>query len=109
MNENRVNYFKEQLRGKGPVKGVPYTNQAIVDLLQELLGGMKGGIYERTHAEYMRDKDVMMHISALAKEYGLDATDTFRRFEANMNDLGYTIGSFIKGMKGEKIARRALN
>lgn len=25
-----------------------------------------------------------------------------------MGELGYTIGSFIKGMKGERIARRAL-
>lgn len=66
------------------------------------------GVYEKTHAEYMREKDLMVHFATLAAEYGLKETETYKRFESNMNDLGYTIGSFINGMKGEKIARRAL-
>lgn len=50
----------------------------------------------------------MFHFSTLAAEYGLKETETYKRFESNMNDLGFTIGSFIKGMKGERIAKRAL-
>ena len=50
----------------------------------------------------------MIHFEALAKEYGLDESDTSPHFRTNMGELGYTIGSFIKGMNGERIAKRAL-
>ena len=66
------------------------------------------GVYEQTHAEHMRERDLMLHFSTLATEYGLRETDVYKRFESNMNEMGYTIGSFIKGIKGEHIARRAL-
>ena len=65
-------------------------------------------MYEQTHAEHMRERDLMLHFSTLATEYGLRETDVYKRFESNMNEMGYTIGSFIKGIKGEHIARRAL-
>lgn len=108
MNENRVNSIKKAFEGVGPDSTTLYTNQEIVNLLMELQKTMITGVYEKTHAEYMREKDLMVHFSTLAAEYGLRETKTYKRFESNMNDLGYTIGSFIKGMKGEKIARRAL-
>lgn len=108
MNKNRVNSIKEAFEGVGPDSTTLYTNQEIVDLLMELQKTMITGVYEKTHAEYMREKDLMVHFATLAAEYGLKETETYKRFESNMNDLGYTIGSFIKGMKGEKIARRAL-
>lgn len=108
MNKNRVNSIKKAFEGVGPDSTTLYTNQEIVDLLMELQKTMIAGVYEKTHAEYMRDRDLMVHFSTLAAEYGLKETETYKRFENNMNDLGYTIGSFIKGMKGERIARRAL-
>ncbi len=108
MNENRVNEFKKPFEGKGTDSKTLYTNQEIVDLLQEILSQMKLGIYEKVHSEYMRDKDVLLHISNLASEYGLNETETYKRFEKNMSELGYTIGSYIKGMQGERIARRTL-
>ncbi len=108
MNENRVNNIKKAFEGIGPNNTSEYTNQEIVDLLQEIQKAMIAGVYEKTHAEYMRERDLMLHFSTLAEEYDLKDTDTYKRFEANMGELGYTIGSFIKGMKGERIARRAL-
>ena len=108
MNKNRVNSIKKVFEGVGPDSTTLYTNQEIVDLLMELQKTMIAGVYEKTHAEYMRDRDLMVHFSTLAAEYGLKETEIYKHFENNMNDLGYTIGSFIKGMKGERIARRAL-
>lgn len=108
MNENRVNNIKTSFMGVGPDKTTLYTNQEIVDLLLEIQKKMIAGVYEQTHAEYMRDRDLMLHFSTLAERYELKNTKTYQRFETNMNVLGYTIGSFIKGMNGERIARRAL-
>lgn len=108
MNQSRVNSIKKAFEGVGPVKDMEYTNQEIVDLLMEVQKTMFTGVYEKTHAEFMKERDLLMHFSSLAEEYGLKETETYRRFEKNMSDLGYTIGSFIKGMKGERIAKRAL-
>lgn len=108
MNKNRVNSIKKKFEGVGPVKDMEYTNQEIVDLLMEIQKTMLTGVYEKTHAEFMKERDLMRHFATLAGDYGLSDLDTFKRFESNMNELGYTIGSFIKGMKGEKIAKRAL-
>lgn len=108
MNKNRVNSIRQTFEGVGPNSTTLYTNREIVDLLMELQRTMIAGVYEKTHAEYMRDRDLMLHFSTLAADYGLKETETYKRFEKNMNDLGYTVGSFIKGMKGERTARRAL-
>lgn len=108
MNEARVINIKKGFEGILPEESKEYTNQEIVDLLQNIQKTMKAGVYEQTHAEYMKERDLMLHFSSLAEEYGLKQTATYKRFEMNMGDLGYTIGSFIKGMKGERIARRAL-
>lgn len=108
MNKNRVNNIKNAFEGIGPSSTTLYTNQEIVDLLMELQKTMIAGVYEKTHAEYMRERDLMIHFSTLAEKYELKETEVYKRFENNMNNLGYTIGSFIKGMKGERIAKRAL-
>lgn len=108
MNETRINNIKKAFEGMGPVATKEYTNQEIVDLLQNIQKMVIAGVYEQTHAEYMRERDLMLHFSTLAEEYGLKGTSTYQRFETNMADMGYTIGSFIKGMKGERIARKAL-
>lgn len=108
MNTNRMSQIIESLNGLGTKQNVMYTNQEIIDHLTELQGAMARGVFEKTHAENLRDRDIMIHFEALAKEYALDGTDTYLRFKSNMSELGYTIGSFIKGMNGERIAKRAL-
>ena len=107
-NRERVNSIIKSFEGIGLDGTTLYTNQEIVDGLIELQRKQMAGVYEQTHAEHMRERDLMLHFSTLATEYGLKETEVYKRFESNMNDMGYTIGSFIKGMKGEHIARRAL-
>lgn len=108
MNTNRMSQIIESLNGLGTKQNTMYTNQEIIDHLTELQGAMARGVFEKIHAENLRDRDLMIHFEALAKEYGLDESDTYIRFRTNMVELGYTIGSFIKGMNGERIAKRAL-
>lgn len=108
MNDTRLSQIIESLNGLGTKPNTMYTNQEIIEHLKELQGAMARGIFEKTHAENLRDRDIMIHFEALAKEYSLDSTDTYMRFKTNMSELGYTIGSFINGMHGERIARRAL-
>ena len=107
-NRERVNSIIKSFEGVGPDGTTLYTNQEIVDGLMDLQRKQMTGVYEQTHAEHMRERDLMLHFTTLATEYGLRETDVYKRFESNMNEMGYTIGSFIKGMKGEHIARRAL-
>lgn len=108
MNNNRMIQIVKSLNGLGTNPSTLYTNQEIIEHLTELQGAMAQGVFEKTHAENLRDRDIMIHFESLAKEYALEKSDTYLRFKTNMSELGYTIGSFIKGMKGEKIAKRAL-
>ena len=108
MNNTRLKQIMENLEGKGTNPNTMYSNQEIVNRLIELQEEMARGVFEKTHADNLSSKDIMIHLEALAKEYSLDDTDTFIRFKKNMNEFSYTIGSFIKGMNGEKIAKRAL-
>lgn len=108
MNNTRLSQIIESLNGLGTKPDTMYTNQEIIEHLVELQGAMAQGVFEKTHAENLRDRDIMIHFEALAKEYSLDGTDTYLRFKTNMSELGFTIGSFIKGMNGERIVKRAL-
>ncbi len=108
MKNERIKQIKTSLNGLGTKTGELYTNQEIVDSLKELQSALAKGVFEKTHAENLRDRDIVVHFEALAKEYGLDSTETFIRFKSNMSELGYTIGSLIKGMSGERHAQRAL-
>lgn len=108
MKNERIAEIKATLNGLGTEATTLYTNQEIVDKLVEFQAAMAKGVFEKTHAEHMRERDILVHFEALANEYGLNESETFLRFKKNMNELGYTIGSFIKGMNGERIARRAL-
>ena len=104
----RASNIIKAFAGVGPNESTLYTNQEIVTLLQDMQRRQLEGVYEQTHAEHMRERDLMLHFAMLAEEYGLKETEVYKRFESNMRDMSYTIGSFIKGMKGEHIARRAL-
>lgn len=108
MNNERIDQIKATLNGLGTKADAMYTNQQLVDVLKEFQNALVKGVFEKTHAENMRGKDLLVHLEALAKEYGLDQTSAFLRLKSNLNDLGYTIGSYIKGLNGERVARKAL-
>ncbi len=107
MNK-RVEQIVTSLQGLGTSPNQLYTNQEVVDHLKELQSAMARGVFEKTHAENLRDKDIMLHFKTLAEEYGLEQSDTYRRFEANMQNLSYTIATYIKGMCGESMAKKSL-
>ena len=75
MNEIRVNNIKKAFEGIVPEVTKEYTNQEIIDLLQNIQKTMITGVYEQTHAEYMKERDLMIHFSSLAEEYGLITAD----------------------------------
>lgn len=108
MKSERIEQIKMSLNGFGTKVGDVYTNQEIVDILKEFQSALARGVFEKTHAENLRDRDILIHFEALAKEYGLDQTEEFIRLKSNMTKLGFTIGAFIKGMNGERITRKAL-
>ena len=105
---DRAIQIAENLKNLGTKPNRLYTNKEIVDKLIEFQSALAKSVFEKRHAENLRDRDIMIHFESLAKEYDLDNTDTYLRFKSNMCELGYTIGTFIKGMNGERIARRAL-
>lgn len=107
MND-RTEQIIASLQGLGTSPYRLYTNQEVIDHLKELQAAMARGVFEKTHAENLRDKDIMLHFKTLAEEYGLAQTDTYCRFETNMRELSYTIGTYIKGMCGERMARKSL-
>lgn len=108
MNNNRKSELVEKMKGLGTVPGGFYTNQEIIDRLGTLQSALATGVFEKTHADNLRDMDVMLHFAVLAKEYGLEETETYARFQNGMKTLSYTIGSLKKGKSGERAAKRAL-
>lgn len=105
---DRTEQIIASLQGLGTSPYRLYTNQEVIEHLKELQAAMARGVFEKTHAENLRDKDIMLHFKTLAEEYGLAQTDTYCRFETNMRELSYTIGTYIKGMCGERMARKSL-
>ena len=108
MNSKRVTELKEMLDGLGPQIDQLYTNQEIIDRSKELQGAIAKCVFEKISVENPQDRDVCEYVQTLAREHGLTDTETYRRLEDGLRELGYTIGSYIKGMKGEKVARNAL-
>lgn len=104
----RVSFIKEGLNGFGTQAGVYYTNQEIIDCLKDLQSALARGVFEKTHAENFTEREVIKHFEMLASEYGIEDSERFLRLKANMNKLGYTIATYIKGMSGERNARKAL-
>lgn len=108
MNNTRRERIIANLDGLGTSFGQMYTNQEIIDLLKELQDALARGVFEKTHAENLKSKDIMIHFEALAKDRGLDTSDTYIRFRNNMGQMCFTIGSLIKGKQGEQNVKRAL-
>ena len=90
MDNNRIVQIKKSLEGLGTKEGELYSNQELIKLYTEFQQALANGVFEKTHAEKMRDRDVVVHLEALAKEYGLDETSEFLRFKKNMAFLGST-------------------
>ena len=82
--DGRVSQIKNQLKGLGTSPYRLYTNQEVIDRLKDLQAAMARGVFEKTHAENLRDKDIMLHFKTLAEEYELSQTDTYCRFETNI-------------------------
>ena len=104
----RVTLIKEGLSAFGTKSGVYYTNQEIVDNLKELQSALSRGIFEKTHSENFSKREVIRHFEMLAADYGLETSERFLRFKTNIEEMGMTIGTYIKGMAGERSARKAL-
>ncbi len=104
----RKNELIERLQNVGPKFGELYTNSEIIDKSKDLQTEIANCIFEKTHAEHINSKDVRNYVRGLASEYGFEGDETFVRLDKNLSELGYTIASFIKGMKGERVAKNAL-
>lgn len=105
---NRQEDIKAELRGLGTELDGRYTNQEIIDYLSDFQNAIANVVFERTHAECLSNKDVMMHIKVLAEEYGLQDSELFKRLRKNMNHLHHTIYTFIRGIRGEERCRNGL-
>ena len=63
--DSRVSQIKKQLKGLGTSPYRLCTNQEVIDRLKELQAAMARGVFEKTHAENLRDKDIMLHFKTL--------------------------------------------
>lgn len=58
MNK-RVEQIVTSLQGLGTSPYRLYINQEVIDRLKELQAAMARGVFEKTHAENLRDKDII--------------------------------------------------
>lgn len=104
----KSNQIRATLEGLGTEQDVLYTNEEIIENLDELQRAIAGGLFAATHVECARARDIMAGIERLAIEHGLESTPEFQRLNTNMNYLGHTIASLIKGRTGERNTMKAL-
>lgn len=108
MNITRVDQIKASLAGYGTTPEKGYSNKEIISRLIELENALLAGVYEKNHAENMRPQDLTKHFAALAEEFGLDESSTYKRFVKNMDELDFAVKTFIGGQRGEQLARGSL-
>lgn len=108
MNTNRTEKIKSSLQELGPKLGELYTNQQMIDKSIELQTAIADQVAEITNSDTIKGRDLRKALQTIAKEHGLESVESFLRLDRNINELGYTIASFIKGQRGERIARNAL-
>lgn len=87
----KSNHIRATLEGLGTEQDVLYTNEEIIENLDELQRAIAGGLFAATHVECARARDIMAGIERLAIEHGLESTPEFQRLNTNMNYLGHTI------------------
>ena len=107
MNE-RMTEIREALAGLGAEKGCYYPAKELCERFEQLQSALARGVFEKTHAENMRDKDVRNHFKALSESYDLLDSPCFTRLDANLLSLSYAIGSYKRGASGERDCQRAL-
>ena len=107
MND-RVTEIRDALTGLGAEKGRSYPTKELCERYEALQSALARGIFEKTHAENMRDKDVRNHFRTLSETYGLLDSPCFSRLDSNLQTLGYAIGSFKRGASGERECQKAL-
>ena len=106
--EERMEQIRYELKGLGTESNQTYDNEEIIQKLVALQATMARSVFALQHAEHFAAKDIMIHFSALAQEYGLSESTEFLRLQDNMKSLGFTIGSLKKGAYGERRAREGL-
>lgn len=104
----KLNDICVSLEGIGTEKNVLYTNEEMIENLDKLQRALACSIFAATHVECTRAKEIMAGIKRMAIAHGMDTTPEYQRLNANMNQLGYTIGSLIKGRNGERNTEKAL-
>lgn len=104
----KSNQIRATLEGIGTEQDVLYTNEEIIENLDDLQRALASGLFTATHVECARARDIMAGIERLAIEHNLESTPEFQRLKTNMSDLGHTIGSLIKGRTGERNTMKAL-
>ena len=108
MNETRKIEIQNNLTNKGVKEGVKYNNAELLSVLLEYQNALSESVFTKLHAEHLAAKDVLLHFRCLAEEYGLEQSEEFLRFDANMSKLQRTIRALINGNKGEREAAEAL-
>lgn len=108
MNEGKIELIKKSLDGFGLKLGGVYSNKEMVDGSIKLQGAIARDFATRMQIDIDKDRDVLLAIEKVITKNNLDDTEEFQRLKKNITELGYTIGSFIKGMNGERIAKRVL-
>lgn len=91
----------------GTYHDATYTNQQMLDKLRELLDAIRIELEER-NSPFLKDYEILPYIIQKAEETGFSKTREFGRLKTNMEDLGFVIGSLIKGFKGEEACKKAL-
>ena len=91
----------------GTFRDATYTNQQMLDKLRELLDAIRFELEER-NSPFLKDYEVLPYIIQKAEETGFSKTREFGRLKANLEDMGFFIGSLVKGFRGEEACRKAL-
>lgn len=108
MVTNKKESIKTSLQGLGPKLGELYTNQQMIDKSIEMQAAIADCISELAETEKVNGRDLRKQVLSIAEEHGLENDESFLRLDKGLDELGYTIASFIKGQKGERIAKNAL-
>jgi len=85
----------------------PGTNQEQRDMIKKFLDGIRFEVEERG-APFLKDSEILAYIEQKAEETGFSKTREFSRLKVNMEELGFILGSLIKGLKGEEACKKAL-
>lgn len=104
----RAEKIKLSFNDKGTEEFKLYTNDEIIEKLEDLQSSLAAVIFEYTHAQCCRDREIVAHLNTLAADHGLDDSTLVNRLSSNIQQLGITIASLKKGKTGERLIQQAL-